>query len=43
MRLTGPPTARMQAWGGLMMAEKLLTEPYMPRLETVKVPPCNES
>src|SRR5690606_4994567 len=32
------PTARMAAWGGLMMATKSST-PYMPRLLTVKVPP----
>ncbi len=32
------PTARMPAWGGLMTAEKLVT-PYIPRLDTVKVPP----
>lgn len=33
-------TARMHAWGGLIMAEKLLT-PNIPRLEMVKVPPCS--
>jgi len=33
-----PPTARMHAYGGLIMAEKLFT-PYIPRLETVNVPP----
>lgn len=32
------PTARMQAWGGLIMAEKFLI-PYIPKLEIVKVPP----
>jgi hypothetical protein len=32
------PTARMQACGGLMIAEKFLT-PNMPRFEMVNVPP----
>jgi len=32
------PTARIAACGGLMTAVKWVT-PYMPRLETVKVPP----
>ena len=35
-----PPTARMHAWGGFIIAEKLFT-PNMPRLEMVKVPPWN--
>lgn len=34
------PTARMQACGGLITAEKLLI-PNMPKLEIVKVPPWN--
>lgn len=33
-----PPTAKMQACGGLITALKLLT-PNIPRFETVKVPP----
>ena len=37
-----PPTANMQACGGLMIAEKLLT-PNIPKLETVKVPPESSS
>jgi hypothetical protein len=32
------PTDRIPAWGGLMMAVKLRM-PYMPRLDTVNVPP----
>ncbi len=36
--VTTPETARMQAWGVLMMALNSVT-PYMPRLDTVKVPP----
>mmetsp|Transcript_31925 Transcript_31925/g.81189 ORF Transcript_31925/g.81189 Transcript_31925/m.81189 type:complete len:406 (+) Transcript_31925:1204-2421(+) len=37
-----PPTARMAACGGLMMAEKE-DRPYMPRLEMVKEPPLYSS
>lgn len=36
--LAAPPTARIQAWGGLMMAEKLFT-PNIPRFDMVKDPP----
>lgn len=36
------PTARMQAWGGLIMAEKFLI-PYIPKLEIVKVPPYKKN
>jgi hypothetical protein len=32
------PTESSAAWGGLMTAEKF-SIPYIPRLETVKVPP----
>ena len=32
------PTVRIAAWGGLMIAVKR-SIPYMPRFETVKVPP----
>lgn len=39
--LFAPPIARMHDCGGLMIAEKLSTLPYIPRLETVKVPPWN--
>lgn len=37
-RFSEPPTARIQAWGGLMIAEKFLM-PNIPKLEMVKVPP----
>jgi hypothetical protein len=33
------PTAKIQACGGLMIAEKFFT-PNMPKLEMVNVPPC---
>lgn len=35
------PTARMPAWGGLMIAQNCLTPNGPPRLDTVNVPPCN--
>ncbi len=41
-RFSPAPTARMQPWGGLMMAANSRT-PNMPRLETVKVPPWYSS
>ena len=37
-RFSAAATAKMQAYGGLMIAEKLLT-PNMPILEIVNVPP----
>ena len=37
-RSTIDPTARIAAWGGLITAEKLVM-PYIPRFETVNVPP----
>ena len=37
-----PPTARMAAWGALIMAVNSAM-PNMPRLEMVKVPPWNSS
>lgn len=39
-RFWGPPTARMQDCGGLMIALKCVTS-NIPKLETVKVPPWN--
>ena len=36
------PTARIAAWGGLTIEVKWLT-PYMPRLETEKLPPWYSS
>jgi len=38
--LKAPPTAKIQACGGFTIAEKLLT-PYMPKFETVNVPPAS--
>lgn len=35
-----PPTAMIQAWGGLITAENSVI-PYIPRLEMVKEPPWN--
>jgi len=35
-----PPTARIHAYGGLTIAEKLFT-PYMPKFDVVNVPPDN--
>ena len=35
------PTARIQDWGGLMIAVKCEMS-NMPRLETVNVPPCDQ-
>lgn len=40
--LVAPPTANMQAWGGFTIAEKLFT-PYIPKFDTVNVPPDNSS
>lgn len=37
-RFSEPPTARIQAWGGLIIAEKFLI-PNIPKLEIVNVPP----
>lgn len=36
---SGPPTARIHDWGGLIIAVKSLIDPNIPRLETVNVPP----
>jgi len=40
--LKAPPTAKIQAYGGLTIAEKLLT-PNIPKFETVNVPPLSSS
>lgn len=37
------PTARMPAWGGLMMAQNCLIPKGPPKFDTVNVPPCKES
>lgn len=36
------PTARMPAWGGLMMAQNCLMPKGPPKFDTVNVPPCEE-
>lgn len=36
--LTAPPTANIQAYGGFIIAEKLVT-PNIPKFDTVNVPP----
>lgn len=41
-RFSAPPTARIAAWGGLIMAAKVLM-PNMPKLLMVKVPPWYSS
>ena len=37
-----PPTAKMAAWGELIMAVNSAM-PNIPRLEMVKVPPCKKN
>lgn len=36
---SGPPTARIHDWGELIIAVNWLTDPNIPRLEIVKLPP----
>lgn len=37
------PMAKMHDWGGLIMAVKWSTLPYIPKFETVKVPPWEKN